>query len=44
MEVENGNSDAFIALAETLLKAGWRVVKFEDLGGAVMLTITPKTE
>ena len=34
--------DAFLVLAETLSEAGWAIVKFENLGGGVALTIVPQ--
>lgn len=41
IKVKKENNDAFILLAETLIKAGWRIHKFEDMGGAIELTIIP---
>jgi hypothetical protein len=34
--------DAFLTLAETLAEEGWAIVKFEDLGGGIELTIVPQ--
>jgi hypothetical protein len=34
--------DTFLTLAETLKTGGWAIVKFEDLGGGVTLTIVPQ--
>jgi hypothetical protein len=36
--------DAFLTLAETLAESGWAIVKFEDLGGGVELTIVPQKQ
>jgi hypothetical protein len=36
--------DTFLTLAETLAEAGWEIIKFENLGGGVTLTIVPKTQ
>jgi hypothetical protein len=33
--------DTFLTLAETLTKAGWEIIKFENLGGGVKLTLAP---
>jgi hypothetical protein len=33
--------DTFLAVAETLKAAGWEIVKFENLGEGVTLTIVP---
>jgi hypothetical protein len=38
------STPTLLALAETLTKAGWEIVKFEDLGGGAMLTIMPKKQ
>jgi hypothetical protein len=38
------DSDTFLALAKTLTEAGWEIVKFENLGGGVTLTIAPIEE
>jgi hypothetical protein len=34
--------DAFLTVAETLRREGWVIVKFEDLGGGITLTIVPE--
>jgi hypothetical protein len=34
--------DAFLSLAETLKAQGWGIMKFEDIGGGIALTIVPK--
>jgi hypothetical protein len=36
--------DAFLSLAGTLSEAGWEIMKFENLGGGVELTIVPLPE
>jgi hypothetical protein len=36
--------DAFLALGEALKAAGWGIMKFENLGGGVELTIVPFSE
>jgi hypothetical protein len=36
--------DTFLTLGETLSEAGWEIVKFENLGGSVTLTIIPKQQ
>jgi hypothetical protein len=34
--------DTFLTLAEILKAAGWAIVKFENPGGGVALTIVPQ--
>jgi hypothetical protein len=34
--------DTFLSLAETLTAQGWAIVKFEDRGGGITLTIAPR--
>jgi hypothetical protein len=36
--------DTFLALAEILTGAGWEIMKFENPGGGVTLTIVPKNQ
>jgi hypothetical protein len=36
--------DTFLALAKILKEAGWTIVKFEDIGGGVTLTIAPQKQ
>jgi hypothetical protein len=36
--------DTFLSLAETLKAGGWAIVKFENLGGGITLTIIPASE
>jgi hypothetical protein len=33
-----------LTLVGSLTEAGWEIVKFEDLGGGVTLTIVPKKQ
>jgi hypothetical protein len=40
--VSASDFDAFLTLAETLKTTGWAIIKFENLGGGVMLTIVPE--
>jgi hypothetical protein len=40
--VSTTNSDTFLALAEILAAGGWAIVKFEDLGSGVTLTLVPR--
>jgi hypothetical protein len=42
--MSTSNSDTFLTLAATLSEAGWEIVKFENLGGGVALTIVPIEE
>jgi hypothetical protein len=42
--VNAGDFDTFLALAEILQAAGWEIVKFENIGGGVALTIVPKKQ
>jgi hypothetical protein len=39
--VSPADFDTFLTLVEILKAAGWTIAKFEDLGGAVTLTIVP---
>jgi hypothetical protein len=39
--IELDELDTFLTLVETLKAGGWTIQKFEDLGGAVALTILP---
>jgi hypothetical protein len=36
--------DTFLTLARVLKEAGWAIVKFENLGGGVTLTIVPQKQ
>jgi len=38
------NTETFLALMKTLIEAGWKVIKYEDLDGGVTLTLVPKQE
>ncbi len=40
--MESANKDIISELAKVLLSAGWKIVKFENLDGAVTLTILPQ--
>ena len=38
------DTETFMALMKTLIEAGWKIIKYEDLDGGVTLTIVPKPE
>jgi hypothetical protein len=42
--MSGGDFDAFLTLAESLKREGWVIVKFEDLGGGIALTIVPSEQ
>jgi len=41
---KEGEANTYLAIGKTLAAAGWKIIKYEDLGGGVNLTIIPVPE
>ena len=38
---KEGEANTYLDIGKTLAAAGWKIIKYEDLGGGVTLTIIP---